>query len=252
MNKKKVLSLILCCFMVLSVGCSSADSKVSEENSQVENQVEAINNETLIATQYMDYSKYLFENIYVLDDINETVSSKYIDESLTKNIDFNQDFGRDILDLVDRGYRLVEKRQENGVKKGDIEKSTEFQDFIESFNYLNRTYKIGYNTNFLEVARQNSLNNPSSEKPMVEFANVKMKEDSDGYYTFIGEIINNNPSETFSGFGDVILYKDGQVVSKEPIVISEIAPDSKGVFETLPINVDFDNYEMKITTPNWN
>ena len=276
MNKKKMLSLILCCFMVLSVGCSSANETVkTDEAPKVENQVEEVSkteepqkdmsemtDEELSKfwiKSYLDFSKDAY-TVYSETPSAEKarIDNKYADMDITKHQDDFDDIDNynstisDLADLISPTMQIQRYRTINNIKNGDLETNFYIYDLVKASYNLVEKYNLDYDLSYLDKAKEYIEANPIENRALIEFANVSMTQDTEGYYTFTGEIVNNNPKQTFSGFGDIILYKNGQIVGKEPIVINEIAPDSIGTFEMIPFNVDFDNYKMEITTPNWN
>lgn len=135
MNKKKILSLILCCFMVLSVGCSGAG--LTSEQKQ-------------IAKRCMDYAQYFYENGFPDNKIWEkeevrTMAKNFDDEviKVIRNID-ESEFNRDMFDLVMCTILLTSYRDslENVVKGEEV--SAPHHKFVKKYNEVNEKYNLRY------------------------------------------------------------------------------------------------------------
>ena len=245
--KKKILSLALVSLMFISVGCSKAEGEVKED---VKVEIAEKSNTDIIkqiSTEYANLSKYVLTNVYTFEDL----SGGLIDEYLTTELPTEpQTFINDTSSFIDSISNLVYKREENNIQSGDTETQKEFYDFVIETDKFIQTYIPEYDDSFLDNAKLYIAENPYVEQSEVEFINVQINEEDMGY-TFVGEVKNNNPNQTFSGFAEVALYKDDQVIDTMPIVVNDTSPNGTSVFKTLYTNKGFDGYKIYVTSSLW-
>lgn len=138
MSKKKILSLILCCFMVLSVGCS-AKSNISSEQEQ-------------LIMGCMKYSRYAFDNSFADEWHMENKLYEFLNEGELQTLfeyaqsESPSEFSEDAFGLFNATGELINQRIDNDVLKKDKETSDEYQNFIETFNRINEKYSLGFDS----------------------------------------------------------------------------------------------------------
>lgn len=255
--KKKILSFVLVSLMFISVGCSKAEGEVKEDVKVevTEKSLEDMSDEEFIkhiATQYAGYSIEAMQreitDVIVYEDYVDAEPYKF--EGLIDDEVLAEDFSDDMLEVLTSVGSVFSYMEANSLNLEEAKADKSYQEAIQSIDAFIQKYIPEYTDSFLDKEKQYIAENPVQEKPIADFANVSVKEDDYGY-TFIGEIVNNNPIQTLSGFGEVALYNGDVLVDTLSIVITDTPPNDKSTFQTLPIKADFTKYEMKITSPLW-
>ncbi len=129
---------MLCCFMVLFVGCS-AKSNISSEQEQ-------------LIIGCMKYSRYAFDNSFADEWHMENKFFEFLNEEEFKTLfeyaqdDATSEFGKDAFDIIEMTNELGNQRLDNNIYKGDKETSDEYQNFIETFNRINKKYSLGFDS----------------------------------------------------------------------------------------------------------
>ena len=137
MNKKKILSLILCCFMVLFVGCSGTG--LTSEQKQ-------------IAKECMDCAEYIYENgfpdtlVWEEGEEEELYNKLFISDEVLEVITHTSEseFNQDMFDLTLLGGDLLSYRDslENVVKGEEV--SAPHHKFVKKYNEVNEKYNLRY------------------------------------------------------------------------------------------------------------
>ena len=132
-----MLSLILCCFMVLSVGCSGTG--LTSEQKQ-------------IAKECMDCAEYIYENgfpdtlIWEEGEEEELYNKLHISDEVLEVIIHTDEseFNKDMFDLTLLGEDLLAYRDslENVVKGEEI--SAPHYEFVKKYNEVNEKYNLRY------------------------------------------------------------------------------------------------------------
>ena len=135
MSKKKILSLILCCFMVLSVGCSGTG--LTSEQKQ-------------IAKICMDRAEFFYENGFpdspIWDEQEYAEIKLQLDDEVLEVITqtSESEFNQDMYDVSLLIMELVSYRDslENVVKGEEV--SAPHHKFVKKYNEINEKYNLRY------------------------------------------------------------------------------------------------------------
>ena len=120
--------------MVLSVGCSSGVNLSTEQKER--------------AIRHMESGKYFFDNGFIDTwDVDDTTHENFLTkEDYQEWIDKDEskaEFNSDMFNLMIASKNLVEQRVNDGVESGDKETSFESQEFVKTYNEINKKYKLG-------------------------------------------------------------------------------------------------------------
>lgn len=243
MRFKKMLStLILSSLMLMPFVTVSSSYAISQSD---EDYIKKI------AEEYIHYAMAVYHEVGTVDGMipYDTYVSKRPFDFGEKNVNpLYSEFSHDLLNLACDVGKMVRSRHENyGISDDELDNNA-------YFGIMNFSAK--YSPNFFSEASKGEkdlkpIENNNSGEPYVNFVGVSIDTSVHGH-SFIGEIKNNHPNMTFSGFGEVVLYKKNTVIDVVTIVINDTPPNGKSSLWTLPTLKEFDNYEIRITTPIWN
>lgn len=96
----------------------------------------------------MESGKYFFDNGFIDTwDVDDTTHENFLTkEDYQEWIDKDEskaEFNSDMFNSLITSKNLVEQRVNNGIESSDKETSFEYQEFVKTYNEINKKYKLG-------------------------------------------------------------------------------------------------------------
>lgn len=230
----KVISLVLVAMFVLSFGQYSYATDDKDKP--------VVENEYLkqIAREFYSWGFSIILNadtIAQIPDYDKFVSARPYE--LESNDREYGEFSRMLMTTACDIGKLVRYRNDNFEANGELESKAMSGLMDMASVYINDDLNI----------KPVSLKNTGDD--YISFTNVKVEKNMFGI-EFSGLVVNHHPSMTFSGFGEVVLYdKNNEYVDSISMGINNTSPHRTSVFGTLPVDVDFEYYDILVTVPIW-